>query len=225
MTVTSILRRLQENLVQNFGHRRRAPEAHKSPEWMMVQGLIGSRMPSEKSSAIADELFARAGSWDAVASLPFDRLARELKGVRFPNQGAKRVHEVLSAVSARCGRIDLSHLARLDTPKAIAWLEDLPGLGSKIAAQVMNASTLGRPALVLDTHHLRILARMGLIGARDDTGKAYDFIMPQLPSEWGAPTIDEHHTLMKELGRAHCNPRRCCARPVRRWRCARRALR
>jgi endonuclease III len=204
---TQVLRRLQDNLVQRFGHRRRSAEARKSPEWMMVQGLIGSRMPSEQSSAIADGLLERLGSWDAVAALPLERLAVELKGVRFPNQGAKRVHDVLDAVVALRGGVDLSHLAKLGTAEAMAWLEALPGLGRKIAAQVMNASTLARPALVIDTHHLRILVRLGLIGARDDTAKAYDAIMPQLPPEWDAATIDEHHMLMKELGRSHCRPK------------------
>jgi endonuclease III len=205
--VAAILRRLQGNLIQRFGHKRRSAEARRSPEWMMVQGLIGSRMPSEQSSAVADGVLARLGSWDALAALPLDRLARELKGVRFPNQSARRVHDVLGAIVAQRGRVDLSHLEHMDTVEAIAWLEALPGLGRKIAAQVMNASTLERRALVLDTHHLRILARMGLIGPRDDTARAYDAIMPKLPPEWDAATIDEHHALMKALGRSHCKPK------------------
>lgn len=205
--VTATLRRLQDNLVQRFGHMLRAPDARKSPEWTMVQGLIGSRMPSEQSSAVADGLIERLGSWDAVAALPQDRLALELKGIRFPNQGAKRVHEVLGAVIAQRGTVDLSHLPDLHTAETIAWLEALPGLGRKIAAQVMNTSIFARPALVLDTHHLRILARLKLIGAKDDTAKAYDALMPLLPPEWDAAVIDEHHMLMKELGRTHCKPK------------------
>lgn len=206
-STTDILRRLQDNLIQRFGHMLRKPEARKPPEWNLVQGLIGSRMPSEQSGAVADGLLERKGSWDAVAALSQESLAAELKGIRFPNQGAKRVNDVLGAVVAQRGKVDLSHLAGLDTAAAIAWLEALPGLGRKIAAQVMNASTLGRPALVLDTHHLRILARMGLIAEKAPTEKAYDAIMPLLPPEWDAATIDEHHMLMKELGRTHCKPK------------------
>ncbi|WP_394270259.1 endonuclease III domain-containing protein [Qipengyuania sp.] len=172
----------------------------------MVQGLIGSRMQSEQSSAVADGVLARLGSWDALARMPVDRIAHELKGVRFPNQSAKRVHNVLGAIVARKGKVDLTHLERCDTPTAIAWLESLPGVGRKIAAQVVNTSTLDRAALVLDTHHLRILARLGLIGPKDSTAKAYDGIMPLLPPSWDAATIDEHHQLMKALGRAICRP-------------------
>ncbi|WP_133366644.1 endonuclease III domain-containing protein [Qipengyuania sediminis] len=204
---TAALRDVHAALILRFGRRVRSDERRKAPEWMMVQGLIGSRMPSEASSAVADGVLARLGSWDVVAALALDRLTAELKGVRFPNQSAKRVHDVLGAIVAQRGRVDLSHLAAMETGAAMAWLETLPGLGRKIAAQVMNASTLCRRALVLDTHHLRILARMGLIGPRDDTRSAYDHIMPLLPPEWTAADIDEHHALMKELGRTHCKPK------------------
>lgn len=186
---------------------RRAPEDRRAPEWALVQGLIGSRMPSAASSAVADRVLTECGSWDAVAALPNEALTAALKGVRFPNQSAKRVSGVLGAIREKMGKVDLSLLESMDTPDAIAWLEALPGTGRKIAAQVVNTTTLDRPALVLDTHHLRILARLGLIGEGVDTAKAYDTLMPQLPPEWDAATIDEHHMLMKELGREVCTPK------------------
>lgn len=207
MTVTEFLRRLQGVLVQRFGRMPRAAADRRDPEWSLVQGLIGSRMPSEVSSAVADRVLAEHGSWDAVAMLPPEALAKALKGVRFPNQSAKRVHGVLGAIRERIGRIDLSCLEAMDTRQAIEWLESLPGAGRKIAAQAVNTTTLDRPALVLDTHHLRILARLGLIGANDDTARTYDAIMPALPAEWDSATIDEHHRLMKELGREICTPK------------------
>lgn len=172
-----------------------------------MQGLIGSRMPSAASSAVADRVLTEQGSWDAVAGMPLDALAIALKGVRFPNQSAKRVLGVLGAIRDKVGQVDLSLLEGMTTPEAVAWLEALPGAGRKIAAQVVNTTTLDRPALVLDTHHLRILARLGLIAEGDDTAKAYDALMPQLPPEWDAATIDEHHMLMKELGREVCTPK------------------
>ena len=77
---------------------RRAAEDRRQPEWALVQGLIGSRMPSAASSAVADRVLAEHGSWDAVADLSVESLTAALKGVRFPNQSAKRVHGVLGAI-------------------------------------------------------------------------------------------------------------------------------
>ncbi|MGN3974929.1 endonuclease III domain-containing protein [Tsuneonella sp. SYSU-LHT278] len=216
VTVTETLQRLQDALVQRFGHIRRLPQDRRAPEWSLVQGLIGSRMPSEASSAVADRLVSECGSWDAVADLPPEALAKALKGVRFPNQSAKRVHGVLGAIRERQGKVDLACLADMDTPAAIAWIETLPGAGRKIAAQVVNTTTLDRPALVLDTHHLRILARLGLAGQGEDSARIYDRLMPLLPDRWDAATIDEHHRLMKELGREVCTPKnpRCPECPL-----------
>lgn len=120
MTVTKTLSRLHAALVQRFGHRRRAEADYHAPEWSLVQGLIGSRMPSEVSSAVADRVLSEHGSWDAVAALPPDKLARALHGVRFPNQSARRVLDVLGAIRTEIGKVDLSCLAAMDTPDALA---------------------------------------------------------------------------------------------------------
>ena len=90
----------------------------------------------------------------------------------------------------------------------MAELEALPGVGRKIAAGVMNASSFDRPAIVIDSHHRRIAQRMGLVPPRADTDRAFAVLTAILPPEWSAAEIDEHHMLMKQLGRAICRPAR-----------------
>ena len=79
-------------------------------------------------------------------------------------------------------------------------------MGRKIAAGVMNASTLDRRAIVLDGHHKRILQRMGLVPPKANTERAFDAIMPVMPEEWSGADYDEHHLLMKKLGQTWCRP-------------------
>jgi endonuclease-3 len=86
------------------------------------------------------------------------------------------------------------------------WLEQLPGVGRKIAAGVMNASTLDRRAIVLDGHHTRILQRMGLVPPKASTARAFAAIMPAMPADWSGADYDEHHLLMKKLGQTWCRP-------------------
>ena len=97
-------------------------------------------------------------------------------------------------------------IAEMETGEAMRWLEQLPGIGRKIAAGVMNASTLDRRAIVLDGHHTRILQRMGLVPPKAATDRAFDAIMPAMPEEWDGATFDEHHLLMKKLGQNFCRP-------------------
>jgi len=203
---TDTLRRLQPLLVQRFGHTERAPRERRKPEWVLVQGVIGARTRSEISNAATDRLIDRFGSWEAVATAPLESLQGELSTQTFPGMAAERLKACLTALILARGAIDLSHLDAMETREAMDWLERLPGVGRKIAAGVMNASTLDRPVLVLDSHHRRILQRMGLVPPRADTARAYDAIMPAMPPEWSAAEFDEHHLLMKKVGQTWCRP-------------------
>ena len=203
---TDTLRRLQALLVQRFGRIERAAAAWRQPEWVLVQGVIGARTKSPVSNAATDRLLKRYGSWEAVADAPLEDLQAELATQTYPNIAAERLKASLTDLVARVGAVDLSHLADMGTAEAMRWLEQLPGIGRKIAAGVMNASTLDRRAIVLDGHHTRILQRMGLVPPRADTARTFDAIMPVMPPEWSGADYDEHHLLMKKLGQTWCRP-------------------
>ncbi len=174
---------------------------------MLVQGVIGARTKSEISNAATAGPAGRGyGSWEAVAALPLEELQAELSTQTYPNIAAERLKASLNALIERRGSVDLSHLAGMETAEAMRWLEQLPGIGRKIAAGVMNASTLDRRAIVLDSHHTRILQRMGLVPAKASTDRAFEAIMPAMPPEWSAADYDEHHLLMKKVGQNYCRP-------------------
>ncbi|MBB3034110.1 endonuclease III domain-containing protein [Alteriqipengyuania lutimaris] len=203
---TETLRRLQPLLIQRFGRIERAPRERRAPEWVLVQGVIGARTKSEISNAATDRLLERYQTWEAVARAPLEALQAELSTQTYSNIAAERLKASLTELIARRGRVDLSHLAPMATEDAMDWLEQLPGVGRKIAAGVLNASTLDRAVLVLDSHHRRILQRMGLVPPRADTARAYAAIMPAMPPEWSAADYDEHHLLMKKVGQTWCRP-------------------
>lgn len=203
---TDVLRRLQPLLVQRFGRIERAAAAWRRPEWVLVQGVIGARTKSPVSNAATDRLLTRHGSFEGVAAAPLSGLIEDLRTQTYPAVAAERLKASLTALIERRGAVDLSHLAAMETGAAMDWLEQLPGIGRKIAAGVMNASTLDRRALVLDGHHLRILRRLALVPEKADTRRAFDAIMPAMPPEWSAADFDEHHLLMKKLGQTWCRP-------------------
>ena len=203
---TETLLRLQSLLIQRFGRIERAAAEWREPEWVLVQGVIGARTKSEVSNAATDRLLKRYGSWEQVAEAPLEELQAELATQTYPNIAAERLKGSLTALVERRGAVDLAHLAEMETLPAMRWLEQLPGIGRKIAAGVMNASTLDRRAIVLDGHHTRILQRMGLVPPKATTDRAFEAIMPVMPEEWDGATFDEHHLLMKKLGQTWCRP-------------------
>lgn len=214
---TDVLRRTQAALIERFGRIERPAEKRRSPEWALVQGVIGARSKTAASNASTDRLLDKHGSWEAVSRLPVEVLTQALARQTFPGQSATRLKDCLLAIIELRGAVDLSHLAEMDTADAMAWLEKLPGVARKISAGVVNTSTLDRRAIVIDGHHLRIMERMGLVPEKADTPRAYDALMPVMPPEWSGADMDEHHLLLKKLGQNYCRPRStlCADCPVR----------
>ncbi len=207
---------MQQALIGRFGRIGRQHTKRTDPVWTLVQGVIGARTKTEISNAATDQLHMTFGSWEAVASAPLDALTDVLAKQTFSEQSARRLKDCLAAIIAERGEADLRHLSNQSTPDAMMWLENLPGVGRKIAAGVMNTSIFARKALVIDSHHRRIMQRMGLVPAKADTARAYDALMPAIPDEWSAAELDEHHLLVKRLGQEICRPSapQCARCPV-----------
>lgn len=214
---TDKLRCVQRQLIAHFGRIVRPADKRRDPVWTLVQGVIGARSKTAVSNASTDRLLTDFGSWEAVAGLSLETLTDYLANQTFPDLSASRLKDCLSEIINRCGAANLSHLADMTTAEAMIWLESLPGVARKISAGVMSNSTLKRKALVIDTHHRRVIQRMGLVPPKADTTRAYDTLMPVLPNDWSAADIDEHHLLVKKLGQTHCRPSRpdCANCPVR----------
>jgi endonuclease-3 len=86
------------------------------------------------------------------------------------------------------------------------WLVGLYGVGAKIAATVLNFSTLRKAVLVVDTHLLRVGQRLGLLRPRADYAEGHDGYARLLPADWDADTLYELHWLIKWLGQEICHP-------------------
>ncbi len=214
---TDILRKTQVALIERFGRIVRPPEKRRDPAWVLVHGVIGAQTRTAASNASTDALLAEYGTWEALAAVAASDIEARLQRQTFPNVAARRLKDCLNAIIDARGSVDLRHLSNLPTAEAMAWLEKLPGVARKISAGVMNASTFERRAMVIDGHHRRIMQRMGIVPPKADTTRAYDALMPVVPSEWSAADMDEHHLLLKSLGQTYCRPRtpRCDACPVR----------
>ena len=214
---TGCLRRIQAALIARFGRIVRPPEKRRSPEWVLVHGVIGAQTRTAASNASADALLAEFLSWEAVAAASLAELEARLQRQTFPRVAAERLKACLEAIMAERGSVDLRHLSNLPTEEAMGWLEGLPGIARKNSAGVMNASTFERRAMVIDGHHRRIMQRTGIVSGKADTAKTYDTLMPLVPPEWSAADMDEHHLLLKALGQTICRPRspRCGECPVR----------
>ena len=129
-----------------------------------------------------------------------------LAGVRWPEQKAPRIQQVLREITARCdGILSLDFLADLEIVAARAWLESMSGVGPKTSAAVLLFSTLRRPALPVDSHHHRVAQRVGLIGDKVGAVAAHALLQSQLLPDWDAQQIYDNHELLMLHGQKVCH--------------------
>lgn len=199
---TSTLAKLQSRLLTHFGPWHRIQR--RDPVGTLIHGLVGWKTRTELTLTIVDSLEAEFGGWEGVRDAKPGRVLAVIAPVTFPELKAPRLQSALAEITSRRGGLSLDYLNGTSVPAAIAWLETLPGVGRKIAAEVLNASTLNRVALVIDGHHHRVMRRLGLVRATASVTELYDTLMPLLPRGWTADDLDAHHMLVKQLGQTIC---------------------
>lgn len=192
---------MRDQLVGEYGEYSPVPK--RTPIAQFVKSLISGRTRDEISLLAFIRLTNRYTSWSALADAPVADIQRIISEVTFADVKAQRLRLSLRTIGDSHPNFDLNFLARLSVPDALNWLEQLPGVGRKVSAAVLNFSTLCLPALVIDTHVLRVLQRFGMVSPKSDTVTAYETMM-EATSAWSATDLIEFHDLLKRLGKTHC---------------------
>lgn len=194
-------------LLRHYGQPN--PRIPWAPLTQFVYSLLSARTKTPISHQVMRDLEGRFGpgpseiDWEAVRDAPLADIEHTIQIVTFPEVKAPRLKLALQQITARYGSLTLDFLANYRTEKIRAWLETFEGVGPKVSAAVVNFSTLRRRALSLDSHHLRIVHRLGLT-PRADPRRTEELLMRMVPETWSAEMLDEHHSLFKLHGQTLC---------------------
>lgn len=198
----SPLEGIRDRLLAEFGPQR--PVARMDPVSQLVKSSISTRTADAVSWAAFLRLRAAFKCWEDLARAEEALVLDGLGDVAGARDKARRLPLALRMIEARIGWLSLSHLRNLSVDAARHELQSLPGVGTRVAASVLNFSSLAMRALVVDSHIQRTALRLGLTDAADATG-AYHALMAQVPDHWSADDLFELHWLMKRgLGQMLC---------------------
>jgi endonuclease-3 len=137
--------------------------------------------------------------WEQVVRAPTQKVADAIRSGGLADTKAPRIQEILREVRRREGAYDLSSLTELTDREARDYLTSLPGIGPKTAAVVLSFA-LGRDALPVDTHVLRVSGRLGLIPPKTSAERADRMLHALVPD--GLRT--SLHVALIRLGREIC---------------------
>lgn len=193
---------IHERLQRRFGPQ--GPFLLLDPVSQLIKGLIGARTHGDVTKPAFEALLTQFGSWEAVRDANVIDIENTIRKVTYFETKAQHLKAALSKITRLNDALTLENLTEMHADEALDWLERLPGVGRKVAAATLNFSTLRKAVLVIDTHHLRILRRLGLVRARANYSEAYDAMMLIAPPNWSAVDYDDHHQLMKVLGQTIC---------------------
>jgi endonuclease III len=174
------------------------------PLKQFIYSLLSSRTRTEVSHEVVRHLQAKFGSWETLRDAPIPEIEDAIRPITFPEQKAIHLKRALEQITQRYGTLSLDFLKSYRTDKIRYWLERFDGVGPKTSAAVVNFSALRRRAICVDSHHLRVTQRLGLVGKTADARATEDRLMEMAPADWSAELLDEHHTLIKIHGQQTC---------------------
>ena len=177
------------------------------PVLPVIDEVVATVLSQHTSDTNSERAFAqlkdRFPRWEQVAAAPAGQVADAIRCGGIADQKARRIQQILAAISEREGRIDLGRLYELDDAGAQAYLESLPGVGPKTAACVLTFA-MGRAAFPVDTHVYRVATRLGWLPAKTTADAAHRLLGPIVPAD----IRYDLHVAMISHGRTTCRAQR-----------------
>jgi endonuclease-3 len=185
-------------------------QPRNSPLAVLVQTILSQNTSDVNSRRAFNSLLASFDSWESVAAADVNDISIAIKMGGLGDIKAKRIKAALGEIKRKQGRLELDLLNQLPLAEARDWLKQLPGVGSKTASCVLLFS-LGRPALPVDTHVLRVAKRLGLIEPKTSAEQAHRLLESLVPAD----SVYQFHLLLIKHGRRVCQAQRPrCSRCV-----------
>lgn len=196
-----LLPRVRQTLRREMGDMR--PEGWMEPVDQLVKSSISGRTKDDVSWAAYRRLREAFDRWDAVVEAGPVKVLDQISDVTYADEKAGNLVNAMRRIVSWRGELSLDFLADLPTEVAFRKLQNLPGVGPKVAASVMNFSTLRRPVLVADTHVRRVAFRLGLTSSIEKD-RAHDELAENIDPAWDGDDLQELHVLMKRHGQSVC---------------------
>lgn len=172
---------------------------------LLVSVRLAAQCTDARVNVVVKDLFAKYPSPAALAAATPEEIEEIVKPCGLGKSKARDIHKCMTTlVEQYNGQV----------PDDFDKLLKLPGVGRKSANLIMG-DVFGKPAIVTDTHCIRLTNRMGLVDGIKDPKKIEMALWKIIPGEKGS---DFCHRLVNH-GREVCTARKaycekCCLQEV-----------
>ena len=150
---------------------------YSKPHELMIAGRLSAQCTDERVNIVTKELFAKYTSIDDFANADAADIEEIVRPCGLYKTKAQSIVSMCREINQRFGG---------EIPSSIEELTTLPGIGRKTANLIMG-DVFHKPAIVTDTHCIRITGRLGLTKNTEPAKVEADLwkiIPPELSSDF-----------------------------------------
>lgn len=186
-----------DRLRENYG----TPKARKEGDkiWSLIKVILSQNTNDKNRDRAYSSLFKKYDQPEQLLRANESEIAEAISTAGLHNKKAKRIKKSLEKINQKRGEVSLDFLEEKSLSEARSWLLDLPGIGPKSAAVILNFD-LNKKAFPVDTHVFRVTKRLGLIPRDSSRGRAHELLEDMTPSE----RMEEFHLNLIRHGREVC---------------------
>ncbi len=169
---------------------------------LLVSVRLAAQCTDARVNVVVEKLYERFPDVDALAAAKAEEIEEIVRPCGLGKSKARDISACMKILKEQYGG---------KVPDSFDALLKLPGVGRKSANLIMG-DVFGKPAIVTDTHCIRLVNRMGLVDGVKEPGKVEKALWKLIPPEEGS---DFCHRLVYH-GRDVCTARtkphceRCC---------------
>ncbi|MFP4045666.1 MAG: endonuclease III domain-containing protein [Candidatus Aenigmatarchaeota archaeon] len=169
----------------------------------LIQVILSQNTNDTNRDRAYRNLRKRFDSPQEIMEADIEDVAEVISVAGLHNLKAERIVKSLRKIRDERNELSLDFLQGMDVEEAKNWLKDLPGVGPKSAAIVLNFS-FNKAAFPVDTHVFRVTKRLGLIDEKETRESAHDALEKIVPD----PRMQEFHINLIRHGRRICKARK-----------------
>ena len=125
---------------------------YKKPYELLIATRLAAQCTDARVNIVTNDLFVKYPTLEAFAGADLAELEQDVKPCGFYRTKAKSIIEMSQKLISDFGGV---------VPDTMEELLSLPGVGRKTANPILG-DVYGKPAVVTDTHCIRITGRLGL---------------------------------------------------------------
>lgn len=173
---------------------------------LLVSVRLAAQCTDARVNVVVEKLYEKFPDVDALAEADVDEIEEIVRPCGLGRSKARDISACMKMIKEQYGG---------KVPDKFEELLKLPGVGRKSANLIMG-DVFGKPAIVTDTHCIRLVNRMGLVDGIKDPKKVEMALWKLIPPEEGS---DFCHRLVCH-GRDVCTARtkphcdRCCVSDI-----------